>query len=101
MVPPALGISNVNRSRRPSGWAIVVVSAAALLLASCGRKGPLDLPPTAPPQPQLSSAPSDTATERAAKPSLFSSDYGADAAPAAPRGTKKSFILDPLLDSGK
>ncbi len=93
----------MNRSRRPtsSGWAIVAVGAAALLLASCGRKGPLDLPPNSPPQPQLSSAPTDTAQENAAKPSVFGSSYGADAAPAAPRGNKTPFILGPLLDSNK
>jgi predicted small lipoprotein YifL len=91
----------VNRIRRPTstGWTIVVVSAAALMLASCGRKGPLDLPPNAPPAPQLSSAPSDTAADAASKPSVFNSNYGSDAAPAAPRGKKQPFILDPLLDS--
>jgi hypothetical protein len=47
----------------------------------------------------LSAAPSDTATEAASKPTLFNSGYGSDAAPAAPRGTKKPFVLDPLLDS--
>jgi predicted small lipoprotein YifL len=101
MVPAALGISTVNRIRRPTsaGWTIVVVGAAALLLASCGRKGPLDLPPNAPPAPQLSSAPSDTATDAAGKPSLFNPNYGTDAAPAATRGKKKPFVLDPLLDS--
>jgi predicted small lipoprotein YifL len=101
MVPAALGISTVNRIRRPTstGWTIVVVTAAALLLASCGRKGPLDLPPNAPLAPQLSSAPSDTAADTAAKPSVFNSNYGSDAAPAAPRGKKQPFILDPLLDS--
>jgi predicted small lipoprotein YifL len=98
MVPPALGISIVNRSQRPTskGWAILVVSAAALMLAACGRKGPLDLPPTA---AQLSSAPTDTATDAAAKPSVFNSTYGTEAAPSAARGDKKPFILDPLLDS--
>jgi predicted small lipoprotein YifL len=101
MVPAALGISTVNRIRRPtsSGWTILVVTAAALMLASCGRKGPLDLPPNSPPAPQLSAAPADTATDAAAKPSVFNPSYGTDAAPTAPRGTKKSFILDPLLDS--
>jgi predicted small lipoprotein YifL len=91
----------VNRIRRPvsSGWTILVVSAAALLLASCGRKGPLELPPNSPPAPQLSAAPTDTATDAANKPSLFNPSYGSDAAPAAPRGAKKPFILDPLLDS--
>lgn len=74
------------------------MTAAALLLASCGRKGTLDLPPNEP-TPQLSAAPADTATEAASKPSVFNSNYGTDAPPAASRGTKKSFVLDPLLDS--
>jgi predicted small lipoprotein YifL len=96
-----IGDFTVNRIRRPtsSGWTILVVGAAALLLASCGRKGPLDLPPNSPPAPQLSAAPADTAAEAASKPSLFNSGYGSDAAPAAPRGKKQPFILDPLLDS--
>ena len=91
----------MNRIRRPtwSGWALVLVSTAALNLASCGRKAPLDLPPNSPPAPQLSSATPDTATAAASKPSLFNPGYGSDAAPVAPRGTKKPFILDPLLDS--
>jgi predicted small lipoprotein YifL len=98
MVPPALGISNVNRIQRPTskGWTLLVVSAAALMLAACGRKGPLDLPPNA---AQLSSAPTDTATDAAGKPSVFNSTYGTEASPSAPRGNKKPFILDPLLDS--
>jgi len=79
--------------------ALLVVGAAALLLAACGRKGPLDLPANSPPAPQLSAAPADTATETANKPGLFNSGYGADGAPAATRGQKKPFILDPLLDS--
>jgi hypothetical protein len=29
---------------------------------------------------------------------VFNPGYGADAAPAAAKGKKKSFILDPLLD---
>jgi predicted small lipoprotein YifL len=102
MLPAALGISIVNRFRRPtsSGWTILVVSAAALLLASCGRKGPLDLPPTSSAPPLASSAaPTDTAAEAANKPTVFGSSYGTDAPPTASRGTKKPFVLDPLLDS--
>ncbi len=64
------------------------------MLAGCGRKGGLDLPPNA---PQLSGAP-DTEAERAAQPGVFSSTYGSDAAPTAPKGSKKKFVLDPLLD---
>ena len=69
-----------------SGWAIIVLSLTALALAGCGRKGPLDLPPT------------DTETEAQKTPSVFNPTYGADAAPAATKGRKKPFILDPLLD---
>ncbi|MGJ4963978.1 LPS translocon maturation chaperone LptM [Bradyrhizobium oligotrophicum] len=96
-----MGISHVISARRPTSAArvVLVLGATALLLAACGRKGPLDLPANSPPAPQLSAAPADTATENANKPGLFNSGYGADAAPAASRGQKKPFILDPLLDS--
>nr|WP_249137053.1 lipoprotein [Bradyrhizobium tropiciagri] len=80
----------------PSGWAIIVLSVSALALGGCGRKGPLDLPPTANAAPGAA-APTDTEAERAAQPSVFNPTYGSDAAPAAPKGAKKSFILDPLL----
>ncbi|WP_035638481.1 lipoprotein [Bradyrhizobium sp. ORS 375] len=96
-----MGISHVNRSRRPSSVArvLLVLGASALLLAACGRKGPLDLPANSPPAPQLSAAPTDTATDNANKPGVFNSGYGADGSPAASRGQKKPFFLDPLLDS--
>jgi predicted small lipoprotein YifL len=77
-----------------SGWAIILLSVTALALGGCGRKGGLDLPPNAPPQ---ASATGDTETERAAEPSVFNPTYGSDAAPSAPKGRKKSFVLDPLL----
>ncbi len=79
----------------PSGWAIIVLSVSALALGGCGRKGPLDLPPTANAAP--GAAASDTESERAAQPSVFNPTYGSDAAPAATRGSKRPFILDPLL----
>nr|WP_249159700.1 lipoprotein [Bradyrhizobium tropiciagri] len=78
----------------PSGWAIIVLSVSALALGGCGRKGPLDLPPTANAVP---AAPGDTEAERQAQPSVFNPTYGSDAGPTAPKGAKKSFILDPLL----
>ena len=82
-----------------SGWAIIVLSLTALALAGCGRKGPLDLPPTASNVPAPNgAAPTDTETEAQRTPSVFNPTYGADAAPAASRGRKKPFILDPLLD---
>ena len=89
----------MNRICRPvsSRWALVVLAAATLALAGCGRKGPLDLPPNAS-TPALAAAQSDTEAQReASKPTLFDPSYGTEAAPTAPKGTKKSFILDPLL----
>jgi predicted small lipoprotein YifL len=91
---PAIGDVVVNPRFRP-GWAIILLAATALALGGCGRKGPLDLPPTA--QSASTAAPVDTETEAAHKPSVFNPTYGADAGPAAPKGSKKSFILDPLL----
>ena len=83
----------MNRNTRlPSpGWSIVLL-AAVLALGGCGRKGALDLPPTASSQP----APAAMA-EPASKPSVFDPSYGTDAPPTASKGRKKSFILDPLL----
>jgi predicted small lipoprotein YifL len=89
----------VNRTNSPtaSGWAIIVLSAAVLALGGCGRKGALDLPPSVREQP-LAAAPADSEAEAASKPSVFNPNYGADAPPAAAKGRKKAFILDPLLN---
>jgi predicted small lipoprotein YifL len=88
----------VNRNYSPaSGWAIVVLSAVVLALGGCGRKGGLDLPPNAAGQP-VASAPADSDYEATSKPSVFNPNYGTDAPPAATKGRKKPFILDPLLD---
>nr|WP_157331404.1 lipoprotein [Bradyrhizobium cajani] len=75
------------------------MSLTALALAGCGRKGPLDLPPTASNASTANvAAPTDTEAEAQRTPSVFNPTYGAEAGPAAPKGKKKSFILDPLLD---
>jgi predicted small lipoprotein YifL len=88
----------VNRNYSPtsSGWAIILLSAAVLALGGCGRKGGLDLPPNAAAQ-SSATAPADSDAEAASKPSVFNPYYGTDAPPAATKGSKKSFILDPLL----
>jgi predicted small lipoprotein YifL len=88
----------VNRSNSPTcqGWAIILLSAAVLALGGCGRKAGLDLPPNSG-QP-VAAAPADSDAEAAAKPSGFNPYYGTDAAPAATKGPKKPFILDPLLN---
>ena len=91
----------MNRNHRPKfqGWAVILLSAAVLALGGCGRKGTLDLPPNTPPQ-AAAAAQADADHEPAASaPSVFNPSYGTDAGPAAPKGNKKSFILDPLLDS--
>jgi predicted small lipoprotein YifL len=88
----------VNRSNSPSssGWAIILFCATALALGACGRKSGLDLPPNAASQ---SAAPvADSEAEQAARPSVFNPSYGSDAQPSAPKGRRKGFILDPLLD---
>ena len=87
----------VIRNYRPSssGWAIILLSVTALSLGGCGRKGALDLPPSAPPQAQV--AP-DSEAERAAQPGVFNSTYGSEAGPSAPKAGKRKFVLDPLLD---
>jgi predicted small lipoprotein YifL len=92
-------------------WAAVLLAVSVLTLSGCGRKGPLDLPPTASTTPSgaaptgaapsgtapTAAAPTDTAQQQASTPSVFNPSYGSDASPAAPKGQKKSFILDPLL----
>lgn len=86
-------ISNYRPSS--SGWAIILLSVTALALGGCGRKAGLDLPPNA---PAAQAQATDSEAERAAQPGVFNSTYGSEAGPSAPKGTKKKFILDPLLD---
>ena len=72
-----------------------MLAVAALSLGACGRKGPLDAPPTAY-APTANVAPTSTDTDAAAKPGLFNA--APDTGPVAPKGSKtKPFILDPLL----
>ncbi len=93
----------MNRSSSPLSpkWAVILLAAAVLALAGCGRKGPLDLPPTGTQpsgtQPSAAApADTDTDTEQASKPSVFNPGYGGDGT-LAPKGAKRPFILDPLL----
>jgi predicted small lipoprotein YifL len=92
----------VNRTDRStsSRWAIILLSAAVLALGGCGRKGGLDLPPNAASAQATAAEQADAESERAAasKPSVFNPTYGMDAGPAAPKGRKKPFVLDPLLN---
>jgi predicted small lipoprotein YifL len=96
-----IGDFAVNRDLRPrvSGWAVLFVSVAALTLSGCGRKGGLDLPPTAASASTANVAPpaTDTEAEAANRPSVFNPSYGTAAGPTASKGSKKPFALDPLL----
>ena len=88
----------MNRKLSPtaSGWTIIVLSVAALALGGCGRKGGLDLPPNAASQAAVPST--DTEAEQVPRPGAFSPTSGSDGQVTAPRGRKKAFVLDPLLD---
>src|ERR1700692_2240742 len=72
----------------PARWAVILLAAAALALAGCGRKGPLDPPPGA---SSLSSVEQgDTDEERAAsRGTVFDPTYGANELPGTPKGRKK------------
>jgi len=90
---------SLTSSPASSRWAVILLSAAVLALAGCGRKGGLDLPPNSPsPTAAATQADVDAARE-ASKPSVFDPSYGADTPPAAAKGKKKPFVLDPLLNS--
>jgi predicted small lipoprotein YifL len=79
-----------------SRWTVVLLAAAALALAGCGRKGPLELPPNTPPE-AAAAAQANADHEPAPKATVFDPSYGTDAPPTAPKGAKKPFVLDPLL----
>ena len=88
----------MNRISSPlsSRWTVVLLAATVLALAGCGRKGPLELPPTASPE-AVAAAQANADHEPAPKPSLF--DPNPEPSPTAPKGAKKPFVLDPLLNS--
>ena len=66
---------------------LIALAIVALALAGCGRKGPLDLPPSA-----AINQPPDAAAAAEA-PAL-----DAKGRPVAPPGAKKRLPIDPLLD---
>jgi predicted small lipoprotein YifL len=85
--------------------AIAVALVVPLALAACGRKGPLDPPPSAelPPAPPPAAAPAAAqrtyldpltpiGTAQEARPAV-----AAQALPAPTQPAARSFILDPLI----
>jgi predicted small lipoprotein YifL len=92
----------VNRNYRPThqGWAVILLSVAVLALGGCGRKGGLDLPPNTPPQAAAAAqANADHEPADSSKPSVFNPSYGAEDPQATPKGRKRPFVLDPLLNN--
>ena len=78
-------------------WTLLAVAGVALALSGCGRKGPLDPPPNAA-APVLDQSANDEA-RTPARATVFDPTYGANELPATPKGGKRGFILDPLLNS--
>lgn len=83
----------MNRTHRSAsvGWALVMLTATTIALGGCGRKGGLDLPQAAAPVAEVEE-------ERAASQGSVFAPQGVDAGPTAAKGTKRAFILDPLLN---
>lgn len=78
--------------RSLSHLALIGAFVALFALAGCGRKGPLDPPP---------SATSATGKQQQTDTSLISSPFGGPGqakTQAAPKSSNKNFILDPLLN---
>jgi len=81
----------------------VTLIALACALAGCGRKGNLDLPPSAS-NYQAAPGPQDDKNTVAVEPAataqgnVYQTDTNADKTVYAPKGPKKRIILDPILD---
>lgn len=91
--------SRSNRS--PSKLTAIALIAFTCVLAGCGRKAGLDLPPDAPPE-----AKTQTQSDFSSTPGLVGSNAqteiyrppGSTGVPTAPRGEKKRIPLDAILD---
>jgi len=110
-MPAVFGDHSLSVSDRPfPRLAVIAVLVAALGLAGCGRKGPLDPPPSASAAPATSeqtppSAQGPGLTGPASMSPFGSgggsgaSSGGASSGPAAqPTTTNQKFFLDPLLN---
>jgi len=87
---------------KPSVWsriALLAVLTGALGLGACGRKGPLDPPPSAAlPAPAVAPAAAPGMTGYVPAPAIGAPGTVAPAAAAPPPAApQKTFILDPLL----
>jgi predicted small lipoprotein YifL len=95
------------RYRLSVGVALAAAVAAALSLAACGRKGELELPPGPATQPPIAASPASPtsfmpsyggpATQQQEDAAAVKNGFDARGNPVAAPSTKKSFILDPIL----
>ena len=79
-------------------WALILLGTIALTLGGCGRKGPLDLPPSATAEQRANAVPDPNVPQQANQPNLFNPNAQTDALPTAGKGPKRPFVLDPLLN---
>jgi len=79
-------------TRSPFVHLAVAGALAALLLAGCGRKGPLDAPPGA------WVTPPGTVSHQRAAPAAATQEYGPDGKPIAPAGPQRRIPADWLID---
>ncbi|OQW56764.1 MAG: hypothetical protein A4S14_21115 [Proteobacteria bacterium SG_bin9] len=88
------------RSTACAKLAIIMLTAVAL--AGCGRKGPLELPPSASVQPQSNTARSEVApppqSSVATQAGALFAPPGEEPAPAARPAGRRPFFLDFILD---
>jgi predicted small lipoprotein YifL len=86
----------------------LVLAVAALALAGCGRKGALEMPPGPATEPPVAAAPVSPssfmpnyagapATQQQEDAAAVKNGFDSRGNPVAAPSTKKSFILDPIL----
>ncbi|MCX7310755.1 MAG: lipoprotein [Alphaproteobacteria bacterium] len=87
----------LSRLNRPFSAATIGALALALMLAGCGRKGPLDLPPGNY-QSDSVAAPVAGGRNAAPPPKATEPDYDEDGRPIVSKGPKKRLPIDWLID---
>jgi len=94
------GDISVTGNTRSAAAKLALLGAAALLIAlgGCGRKGPLDLPPTASNPPPQAGATAQAPGSPTANPLGLLDPNQQEQSPQAAPGRKKRIILDPILD---
>ena len=105
MLQAPLGNWSLAFNRLNVAFALAVLTAAALMLAACGRNGPPLPPPGSTPAPMASTtpppgtSPAGAAAANGPTSQQTAQKNGFDMVgnPVAPPGQKKTFLLDPLL----